>query len=567
MKKKNIRQCLFWVFGIVLLGLVSSKFFFRIDLTSEKRYTLSAETKQILRQLDEPLYVDIYLDGDMPAGFRKLRNGVREMLDDFRGYARHRIVYHLIDPSDVTNPKEREQFYIGLEDAGLRKITVNKKNKDGSQSQQVVFPGAIMTYKDRQSAVNLLNDNRIQSSEMVLNASLGNLEYGLAKTINLLSVDSIGHVAFTTGHGELSMVSEVYDLAREFANYYHVDTKAINGQLDALDRYKAVVIAKPQKAFDEKDKFVIDRYIMRGGKVMWLIDAIDVNLDSLYTTGMTFALVSDLNLYDQLFTYGIRINTDIIEDIGSYNTTPVKLADGSSRVTLAPWLYYPLLNPSPDHSITRNLNPVWLRYASDIDTLGMNSGIRKTVLLRSSPASRTKPAPFMISLSEVERMPDPQSFNKPHRIVSVLLEGKFPSVFRSRNARNMFPGLQEKQAETSVETKMVVVSDGDIARNDIRNTPKGLVAASPLGYDRYTEQTFGNKEFLTNALSYLTDDVGLMNLRNREFQLRLLDKQKVITELLKWQIINVLFPVVILACGGLIYGRWRRYRYGRIVGS
>ncbi len=559
MKKTNIRQCVILLCGIVLLGLVSSKFFFRIDLTAEKRYTLSPETKQVLRQLNEPLYVEVFLEGDIPVQFRKIRNSVREMLDDFKSYSGNRIIYHFIDPTEAPNQEEREKQFASLEAAGIRKINYNKKNKDGSLSQQLLFPGAILSYKDRQAAVNLLSDNRLLSPEMIINASLETLEYELIKTAHMLSVDSIGRIAFTIGHGELNKM-EVYDLSVELANFYDVERMEINGQLDILDPYKAVVIAKPQEPFDEKDKFIIDRYIMRGGKVMWLIDAVNVNTDSLFNIGMTFALASELNLEDQLFTYGIRVNPNIVLDIES-NTIPITLADGSSQPTFAPWLYYPKVIPSPKHMITRNLNPVWLRYANEIDTVG--SGIRKTVLLQTSDFSRTKGVPFMLSLGEVERPLDPLQFNKPYRITAVLLEGKFPSIFRSRNARSLFPGLQEKQAEASIETKMVVVSDGDIARNDVRNTPNGLVPTNPLGYDRYTRETFANKEFLTNALNYLTDDAGLMKLRNREFQLRLLNKQKVNNEQLKWQIINIGLPLLLLLCGGLAYGQWRRYRYGK----
>ena len=556
MKRKNIRQFFILLCSIVLVALVSSKYFFRIDLTSEKRYTLSPETKQVLRRLDAPLYVNIFLDGDLPVQFRKLRNSIREMLDDFKPYSKNRIIYRLTDPSEAA---EREDRYAELEEAGIRKINYSRKNKDGSLSQQIIFPGAILSYKNRQSIVNLLSDNRVLSSEMILNASLEALEYELIKTVNMLSADSIGRVAFITGHGELNR-AETYDLALEYANFYEVDRKTINGQLDALNPYKAAIIAKPREAFDEKDKFVIDRYIMRGGKVMWLMDGADVNTDSLTNTGMTFALASELNLEDQLFNYGVRINMNVVQDIENQNI-PVTLADGSSQPSFAPWLYYPLTNPSPNHVITRNLNPVWLRYASDIDTVGSDSNIRKSVLLQTSEMSRTRSLPFMISLGEVQRMPERQQFNKPHRITAILLEGEFPSVFRSRNARNLFPGLQEKQADKSVETKMVVVSDGDIARNDVRNTTNGLVPAYPLGFDRYTRETFANKEFLINALNYLTDDNGLMNLRNREFKLRLLNKQKVNDEQLKWQMINLALPMLLLLAGGLAYNRWRRYRY------
>ena len=559
MKKKNIRQFLILLCGIALVSLISSKYFFRIDLTAEKRYTLSTETKQVLRQLDAPLYVDIFLDGDLSVQFRKLRNSIREMLDDFKPYSKSRIIYRLIDPSEANNQQEREDHYAELEEIGIRKINFGKRNKDGSLSQQIIFPGAIFSYKDRQYIVNFLSDNRVFSPEMILNASLESLEYELIKTVNMLSADSIGRIAFTTGHGELDL-TETYDLMREFLNFYHVDRKPIHGQLDALDAYKAVIIAKPRQLFDEKDKFVIDRYIMRGGKVMWLIDGANVNTDSLSNNGITFALAQELNLEDQLFIYGVRVNMNIVQDIVAQEI-PVVVADGSSHSTLAPWLYYPLANPSPNHAITRNLNPVWLRYASDIDTVGRDSGIRKSVLLQTSEFSRTRSLPTMISLGEVEHMPEPQQFNKPYRITAVLLEGKFPSVFRSRNARSLFPELQEKQPEKSVETKMVVVSDGDIARNDVRNTTRGLAPSNPLGFDQYTRETFANKEFLVNVLNYLTDDAGLMNLRNREFKLRLLNKQKVNDEQLKWQLINLALPMLLLLTGGLAYNRWRRYRY------
>ena len=560
MKKQNIRQCVVLLCGIVLAGLVSSKYFFRIDLTAEKRYTLSPETKQVLRRLDAPLYVHIYLDGDLPVQFRKFRNSIREMLDDFRTYSASRIVYRFVDPADASNRQEREEFYAFLEESGIQKITINKPNKDGSLSQQIIFPGAMLSYKDRGGVVNLLANNRMLPWEMQLNASLEALEYELIKTVNMLSADSIGRVAFTIGHGEPGM-AETFDLGNELSAFYEVEYKSINGQLDALDPYKAVIIAKPRTAFDEKDKFIIDRFIMRGGKVMWLIDGANVNTDSLTSANMTFALATNLNLDGQLFTYGARINPVVVQDM-MYHPIQVTLTDGPARMSAAPWLYYPLVNPSPDHAITRNLGPVWHRYASDIDTVGLDNGIRKSVLLRTSDLSRNRGLPCMISLDEVQIMPDPQQFNKPHLITAVLLEGQFPSAFRFRNARSLFPDLQERQAEKSVTTKMIVVADGDIARNDVRYTQRGY-EPYPLGYDRYSGMTFANKEFLVNALNYLSDDAGLMNLRNREFKMRLLNKQKLNDELLKWQMINLILPMFLLLACGLAYHLWRRYNYGK----
>ena len=557
MKKQNIQQFLLVMCGMALLGLISSKYFFRIDLTSEKRYTLSPETKQVLRRLDATLYVDIFLDGDLPVQFRKFRNSIREMLNDFKVYSGSRIVCRFVDPSEANSRQEREERYAELVESGIRGETIIKENKDGSQSQQIVFPGAILSYKDRGAIANMLSNNPMLPLDLRLNVSLEALEYELIKAVNMLSSDSIGRVAFTIGHGEPT--TGTYDLGREFSNFYDVEYKIINGQLDALDPYKAVIIAKPREAFDEKDKFVIDRYIMRGGKVMWLINGAHVDTDSLTSTSTTYAFASEINLYDQLFTYGVRINPVVVQDIVAHT---IAVTVSGPQIAHAPWHYFPLVIPSPDHAITKDLGPVWLRYASDIDTLGGDSNIRKTVLLQTSEMSRTRAAPCMISLGEIERSVDPQQFNKPNRITAVLLEGRFPSVFRSRNARNLFPGLQENQAEKSVETKMLVVADGNIACNDIRNTTRGAEPAFPLGYDRYTGETFANKDFLVNALNYLTDDAGLMNLRNREFKLRLLNKQKVIQEQLKWQMINLALPMILLLAGGLAYNRWRRYKYG-----
>ena len=560
MKKKNIRQIGFLLFAGILAVLVSSEYFFRIDLTAEKRYSLSSETKQILRRQKDPLHVNIYLSGDMPAGFRKLRKAICEMLDDFKTYSGSRISYRLIDPSDAESAKEREQRYAELHDAGLRPVEIKKKNKDGSLSQQIIFPGAILSRKDRQLAVNLLRNDFGLSPEDKLNSSMEALEYELIKTIHNLSNDSIEKVAFLEGHGELSE-AETFDLTMELSNYYQVDRGAINNNPDILTPYRAVIIAKPRTAFTEKEKFVIDRYIMRGGKVMWLIDAVEVNTDSLQSSGFTPVLAAGLNLEDQLFTYGARINPVVVQDELS---AQIPVTTGNSQPALAPWLYYPLMYPSPDHPATRRLNIVWLRYTGNIDTVGMNPNVRKTILLRSSDVSRAKSVPFMISLDEVSRMPERRQFDKPRQTTAVLLEGKFLSVFRSRNARSLFPELREEQTEVSADTKMVVVADGDIARNDVRNTPQGFVPSNPLGYDRYSRQTFGNKEFLVNVLNYLTDDVGLMKLRNRDFRLRLLDARKVADRQTALKIINLALPMAIVILGGLAYTFRRKRRYGRI---
>jgi ABC-2 type transport system permease protein len=277
---------------------------------------------------------------------------------------------------------------------------------------------------------------------------------------------------------------------------------------------------------------------------------------------MTIALANELNLDDQLFTYGVRVNYAVVQDIISNFIAVV--SDASSQLAPALWLYYPLVSPLQNHVITKNIAPVWLRYPAYIDTVGRNEDIQKTVLLQTSELSRIRAVPAMIEINEVRRTPDPSIFNNQHLITAILLEGSFPSVFRNRNARNMFDDLREQQAQKSVPTKMIVVADGDIARNDVRITQNGLIPSNPLGFDRNTRETFGNKDFLINAINYLTDDAGLTNLRNREFKLRLLNRKKVVDEQFKWQIINIVLPMLILIVGGILYNKHRKYRYGRV---
>jgi ABC-2 type transport system permease protein len=353
---------------------------------------------------------------------------------------------------------------------------------------------------------------------------------------------------------------EVGDITRELSNSFQVDRGEIKDNSHVLDQYKAVIIAKPTKPFSEKDKFVLDQYLMNGGKLLWFVNSVNVNLDSL-ANGTTFGFINNLQIDDQLFTYGVRINPNLIEDI-QCNVLPVNTgaAGDKAKWTPAPWLYYPLLSSLVDHPVSRNLEMVWARYASEIDTVGENKKIKKTILLHTSRYTKTVSAPLMINLQEIKKTPKQAEFNKPNLPVAMLLEGKFTSVFRNRMVKDIMPGAETNFKTESTDTKMIVVGDGNMIANDVRSTAKGPMV-SALGYDKFTRQTFGNKEFVSNAVNYLTDETGLMNFRSKEFKLRILDKPRIREERVKWQVINTLVPVLLVLFFGIYYNYSRKKKY------
>ncbi|NJO68842.1 MAG: gliding motility-associated ABC transporter substrate-binding protein GldG [Bacteroidetes bacterium] len=361
------------------------------------------------------------------------------------------------------------------------------------------------------------------------------------------------------GHGELSEL-EVEDIYKEIANSFDIYRGAITGKPGILDSYKVIVIARPMSEFSEADKLVLDQYIMNGGRVLWLIDQVNVSPDSL-ANGSTFAFINQTNVDDMLFTYGVRINPALVQDIRC-NVIPINTAVRGSQAkwTPMPWLYYPLITPQTDHPVSRSLNMILARFPTHIDTVGNDASIRKTPLLLTSPFTRLVSVPAMISLEEVRKTPTRNEMNGGPKTLAVLLEGTFQSVFRNRNASAIIPGFPAEQIKQSSPTRMIVISCGDMIRNDVRMTSQGPVAGQ-LGYDRYTRQTFGNKDFLMNCIQYLTDDAGLMHLRSKNFKLRILDKQRIREEKVKWQIINTLIPAVIVVIFGFYFNYRRKTKY------
>jgi ABC-2 type transport system permease protein len=559
-KKQHIIKLGFSVVILVLVSFISTRMFFRIDLTSEKRFTLSNETKKILKNIDDVVYVKVYLDGDLPAGFKKLREGIRETLDEFRVYAKNNIQYEFINPAESSDPKVRNKVFSELYKKGLKPTNLESRDDEGGSSEKVIFPGALITFHGNEVPVSLLKNNVGLPAEENLNNSIRNIEYELIKTIYNITNKKVEKIAFIEGHGELDEF-EVRDITIELSNYFQVDRGIINGKNGILDDYKAIIIAKPSKSFSEADKLVIDQYIMNGGKVLWFIDGVNVSMDSL-ANGATFAFINDLNINDQLFNYGVRINSNLVQDI-QCNVLPVQAGTNGSQAKWvpAPWLYYPIISPLVQHPVTRDLNLIFSRFPSQVDTVGGSEKVRKTFLLRTSTFSKTVNAPLYIRLEEVKRNPVRAEFNKPNIPIAVLLEGQFKSVFRNRDVNKIIAGFGAYYKPESFPTKMIVVADGNMIANEVKMTPQGPMFTQ-LGYDKYTRQMFGNKDFIVNAVNYITDETGLISLRSKDFKLRLLDKNRIRSEKLKWQLINTLLPLLIVVGFGLYYQYYRRKKYG-----
>ncbi len=573
-KRSNIVQLVLGVIIIILINTIGYYLFIRFDLTSEKRYTLSEPTKQILRNLDDIVYFEVYLDGEFPAGFKRLRRETKEMLGEFRAYSDN-IQYEFINPSENSDPAEREDVYQRLVERGLQPTDLQVKNNEGS-SRQIIFPGTIISYKNKEIPVELLKSQMGVPPEEVLNNSIQNLEFNLISAVKKLTVEKKPRIAFIEGHGELELI-KVADVTRALQEYYSVERVRLDGKVSVLTKrqaidsantgihniYDAIIIAKPDSAFIEKDKFIIDQYIMRGGKVLWLIDPVNASMDSIFKSDITFGLINELNLDDQFFTYGIRLNTDLVMDLNAL-PIPVKTGESASgpQVEFFSWYYFPVLYPLSDNPIVKNLNAIKTEFISSIDTI-MGGNVKKTILLTSSPYAKTVNTPALITLEIMKEEPDRRLYNKKNVPVAAMLEGEFPSVYNGRippeitNDRNM--GFLEK----SRPTKMIFVADGDVIKNQISYSKGKDPMPYPLGYDRYTGQTFGNKDFILNAMDYLIDESGLITIRSREIKLRLLDKTKINENELFWKSFNVVTPVVIVLILGMIMGFVRKRKYTR----
>lgn len=570
-RNKDLSSLLIGVLVIVLLNFSASLFFERFDLTSEKRYSLSDASKELVNNLDDIIYVKVYLEGDFPAAYKKLRDETREMLDEFRAYSYGNLDYEFINPAESGDEKITKEIYQQLHKQGLRPTDLNEKTTDGF-SNKLIWPGAIFFYRGKEIPVQLLKSKLGSNPISMVNSSIEGLEYEIANTIYTLTTENKPKIAFIDGHGELNKY-ETASLATSLAEVYSIDRIKINGELYSLTertvidstkdyvvkpKYDAIIIAKPTQKFTEKDKFIIDQYIMYGGKVVWMVDPVFASMDSLQTSDVTMAIPMDLNLDDQLFTYGVRINSNLIQDL---QAAPIPIVTGmvgnQPKTQLYPWYFFPLLTPANSHPVVNNLNAVKGEFTSTIDTIA-KEGIRKIGLLKSSQYTKISSAPTRVSLSFLRFEPDQKQFSKGHQVAAALLEGNFESVFKNRVPPQLVEANEIAFREKSKPNKMVVIADGDIAKNPVNNRTNEFLA---LGVDRYTKQQYGNLDFMLNVMNYLCNDNGLMTVRTKKFKIRLLDNTVIKEEKTKWQLINTVLPVGMMLLFGVLHFFYRKRKY------
>ena len=527
--------------ALVVINLLMSYIVWRWDMTDDKRYSISAPTKALLQDLDAPLTITLLLDGEMNAGFLRLQKATQELVEELGVYAAGG--YQLLGvPEQLTT-----NGYGNLEPT-----VVHERTHKGQTAQTIIYPYAIVQYHDRSQVVTLLKNQRGLSGEENLNHSIENLEFAFAEAIRSLTQDTIEKIAFLEGHGELDE-HDVYDLTQQLAKYYQIDRGTLGTVSGVLDDYKVVIIADPQMPFSETDKYILDQYIMQGGRILWVVNGVRFSDDYLASEGYTPIIALDLNINDMLFRYGVRINHALVQDLQCL-PVPVDVSHDPNQPNWQPmpWTFAPLLLTSQVSPITRNVAQVTATMASAIDIVGEDDGIRKEVLLATSSASRLTSAPAKVDLSMGG---DGEGFNQAFVPVAVSLEGVFPSIYAHllppEEVTLTTPLLRE-----SKPTRQIVVAAGSTIRNDWQQGQP-----LPLGYDRYTQMQFGNRDFMVNAVLHLTDDQGWLQLRQKEFTLRLINDQRARQTRITAQVISIVIPLALLAIVGGAMLILRRKRY------
>ena len=557
---------------LILMNILVSFIDYEIDLSEDKKHSISEQTKKILNNLDDIVFIKVYLEGEFPPEFKYLQSEVLNLITRFRSISGKNIDFEFINPNNTANEQEKTDLFKQLVKNGLAPTDIEIRSAT-SKSNQIIFPGALIFYKDKIQSVNFLKNSISKRPGENINASVESLEYEFISAIYNLTKNKIENIAFLEGNGQLSS-AEVYDLTesvlqdnKRLSYHYNVErfnikefeiddlTKEANiaKKISDIIKFKTLVIAKPTIAFNMLEKFILDQYIMNGGKILWLIDGVNANMDSLRSKSSFIAVKNDLNLDDQLFKYGVRINSNLIEDLRS---TQIPIVTGYSnkipQQSYFPWPYYPLLFSDSEHPISRGLDEIKCAFVSSIDTI--NNPIKKSILLTSSKQSRIITTPSKISLNIIQNPPPLNTFNKNQIPIAVLLEGKFESVFKNR----ILPKKDLKFKASSTTTQMIVVGDGDIAKN--MTSENGNIF--PLGYDKFIKYTYsGNKRFIMNAIHYLCDDIGLTKLKSKEIKLRLLDKKKINENIILIQFINIVIPMILLLIFTLLFRYLKKKKY------
>ena len=553
---KNWQKIILFVAVLVLVNVGSHYVYTRFDFTTEKRFTLTSKTKEILQSNTKEITVTVFLDGEMPAAFKRLRNATKDLLADYKAASKASIKIKFVDPIEGLALNEQDTVIKTLYELGIKPTNIRIKN-DAGFAEKLVFPMALVESDGKQMPVKLLQNLGGEASnyEENINNSIQNLDYVFTSSIQKVITGTNFRIGFTEGNGEPSDL-KLYDALNSLGESYVVHRLNLDQVTkQGLDHLNVMVIAKPQKAFTEAQKYKINYFVMKGGRVVWAIDQVTADLDSLKNTGTQLALNKQLNLDDMLFEYGARINYNLIADV---NCAEIPVSTGASGIQMAPWLFDPILSPDTSVNLVKNIDGIRSRFVSTVDTIG-NRNVKKQVILRTSPFNKVFTTPKSLSLQMVEEQPDPKEYASKEQTTGVLLEGSFKSVFLNRPVPE---GISEKYdvPAQSQHTKMMVIGDGDIFENQVSGTDG---SPFPLGFDRYTQQNYGNKALLLNMADYFTSEDNLMALRNKEVKIRLLDKVKVRSEKVKWQLINVIVPILLLICFATFQHYYRKHKYAK----
>jgi ABC-2 type transport system permease protein len=556
MKKRGIDviEFLLMIGIVILINMIVSQYFFRIDLTEDKRYSISNTSKKMLKELDDVVYVEVYLEGELPAGFKRLKGAIREMLDEFRIYGGTNIQYKFIDPGAETDNERRNRIYNTLAQKGIQPTNLFAKEKD-KKIEKLIFPGALVAYKEKEVPVMFLKGNKGVGPEEILNQSVEGLEFELITAIRQLTQKKRKSIAFVEGHGEFPQ-DRISDISRTLAKFYDVYRLDLS-KVNDLQNYDALIIAHPRTKYSEKEKFMLDQFIMNGGKALFYMDPVNIDMDSISENG-TLATAYNSNLDDLLFKYGVRLNANLILDVNS-GSYPMNIGNMGERpqIQLVNWKYFPLLNTYAKHPIVKNLDAIYSRFVSTIDTVKAE-GIKKTPLVLTSEHTKVLSAPLAVEFNQARREADPQEFNKGSLPVYYLLEGSFTSLYKNRPLPVSGAGFTEK----GKPTKLIVCSDADIITNEVGKSGREL----PVGFDKFSGKLFGNKDLIVNSIDYLLEDRGIIDIRSKEITLRPLNKVKVEAERSQWQIINLVIPVLLLLLFGLARYYLRKRKYENFKG-
>lgn len=558
MKTATLKKIATVLVVLIVVNVASHFVFKRFDLTADKRYTLSETSLKIIDEVQQPLYVDVFLEGNFPGEFKKLQTETQQLLEEFKAQNSN-IIFQFVNPL-ADEGVDKEAIFQSFVERGLTPVNVTLNDK-GQQTQEIVFPWAIATFGDKSVKIPLLKNMIGASTAEKVVTSVQHLEYAFANAFNTVSKAKEKKVAILNGNGQLED-KYIADFVRTIRDNYYIGPFTLDSvakqpteTLKYLKKYDLLVIAKPTEVFTDAEKQVLDQYVISGGKTIWLMDQVNMEMDSLLQTGENLAFPRNLNLNDMFFKYGIRMQPELIKDLMA---TPIALATGeqgsATQYTQFPWFYSPMIYPSAKNPIVSNLDGIKFEFASPIELL--QNDLKKSVLLTSSKYSKLVGTPTEVNLNMVEERPDQKEFtgtgNYP---VAVLLEGKFHSVFENRVLA--FKDASFKNADKN--SKMIVISDGDVIRNQLDKNYQPL----ELGFDKWTNTLYANKEFMLNCVNYLLDDTGLINIRSKEVNLPMLDKDKVYKDYTFSQIITVGLPLVVLLVFGVLFTILRKKKYSK----